>query len=443
MNYLLSLYQKYSYLSNKITYLFVFLFLFSLFFPIRHVFLTNFSYITGEYSDFTSISLYLSDILGFFIIIFYIIPRGGIFLSSIKNIKWLLICAFLMFLVNSSLFSIYFLLQFIKIIVAYGTVVVLVHENVINKRIIAIFAGFCTLQSILATWQFLSQTSFGLYKIGESHLSPSILGVAKIVSGGTTYIRGYGTFPHPNPLSAFLVIGILTSTYLLLQSKAKILRTTLYLFTFINMVGLTVTFSRAGYISACVGLVIFFVYNFSQKTTDRKTIFKAVATIFLSVIACILLFKPFILTRATFSDKATIERRFYNNTGIQIIKNHVLAGVGMGESLLHMEQYSGRVLQPWQKQPPHNYFIIVAAEMGLIMLLLILLFLSKHILFVLRSLINSNTQEEKQYFILLGCIFVSILVLMMFDHYFYTLEQTKLLLWITLGIIAAKKPLQN
>ena len=50
----------------NIAQIFFLLFLASLFFPIRYVFPNSEAFQTGAYSDFTSISLYLSDIFSIF-----------------------------------------------------------------------------------------------------------------------------------------------------------------------------------------------------------------------------------------------------------------------------------------------------------------------------------------------------------------------------------------
>jgi hypothetical protein len=49
-----------------------------------------------------------------------------------------------------------------------------------------------------------------------------------------------------------------------------------------------------------------------------------------------------------------------------------------------------------------------------------------------------NNPPLASYYLLLAAVLFCFLVLMQFDHYFYTLQQTQLLLWILLGAIAAE-----
>ena len=114
----------------------------------------------------------------------------------------------------------------------------------------------------------------------------------------------------------------------------------------------------------------------------------------------------------------------------------------MGESLLHMEQYSPIALEAWQIQPIHNYFLLSAAELGILGALILIWILISHLSGIWGLFRNSKFEirnsESSNYRLLLFTILLCFLVLMQFDHYFYTLQQTQMLLWIILGLIAAE-----
>ena len=59
----------------------------------------------------------------------------------------------------------------------------------------------------------------GFWFLGESILGPEIPGVAKIVVAGGKILRAYGTFPHPNILAAFLLLGLFSSYYFLFRNR--------------------------------------------------------------------------------------------------------------------------------------------------------------------------------------------------------------------------------
>lgn len=178
-------------------------------------------------------------------------------------IFWLILAIIWHFNTFSSL-NWYFLLKYAELIVAYGTISVLFKDLSIKKAFFWLFASLTGVQSLLALWQFIIQKSVGLKILGEQVLSPQILGVAKIVSGGTKLIRGYGTFPHPNLLSAFLVTGVLFTAYLMLETSKKWTKLLLSFLLLLNIMGLAITFSRSAYLALGIGAAVFLDISWSR-----------------------------------------------------------------------------------------------------------------------------------------------------------------------------------
>jgi hypothetical protein len=430
---------------DKITKIVLFLFIFSLFFPIRYVFNTKTGYLIGEFSDFTAISLYLSDILLILLAFIVFLPklRSKTFQRPtsylLLPIFWLILCLFIVFFTHLALnkaLNLWHLIKFLELIVAYGTMAELFKKFRV-EQFFKYFAFFGVLESILVILQFLVQHPLGLNRLGEQPVSRFLPGFAKIVVDGVTYLRGYGTFPHPNPLSAFLVINSLIICYFLVKEGSKRLKTLLGLVLFVNILAVTVTFSRAAFLALIFGLVVFFSYLLTK--SKEKSIVGTVAIVIFSLLASVAIFKPLLITRATITDKSTAERITYNQHGWQMFKDHPVFGVGLGESVLQSQNYYSHHLEPWEKQPPHNYFILAAAEMGALGALLLIWIFASHLKKVLSIMykVSGNTNLAT-YYLLLTTILLCILVLMLFDHYFYTLQQTQMLLWVMLGIIASE-----
>ena len=384
------------------------LFLISLFFPLRYVFLTNEAYKTGAYSDFTSFSLYLCDILA--IGLFLLIYKDLKIKKSLKYglgvlLVWLVVA--MTFTSHASLsLNIYFLGRFIELFLVLA-VFSTIFTYLKPKTLIKLFLGLASFQAILAISQFLSQKSVGLYLLGESHIGPSIYGVAKIVSYGTKYIRAYGTFPHPNILSAFLVVALFLILFELLRlrairpagsaepenrQKSQAVTVTYYILLALNLFGLFLTFSRAALLTFGLGLIILAGAYIWRKIGPIRSLILPYAAIILFSLISIVILKNFLITRATFTDEATKERVFYDQVGLKIIQDHPLVGVGEGTSVLHMKQYSPVELQPWEIQPIHNYYLLTAAEIGIVGLIILL------ILFALpvKDLANQLFREPKR-----------------------------------------------
>lgn len=424
---------------TKITKLLWILLIVSLFLPIRYVFQTYESNILGQFSDFTSFSLYLSDFLLLSLMLIGILQ--GWFKFS--NIPFLISSAIIIILFISQIreissFNLFWLFKFTEFFLLFEITRHYFKSNPENFNLFnKIFIVFGLFVSILAIFQHFLGHSLGFTALGESILNTSSYGVAKIVAHGTTYLRGYGTFPHPNVLAAYLFFSILLGFSHILNAKS---RKSLYLYgisIIILAFGLFVTFSRGAIFASTISLGLFgIIYIFKIKKFKRLV--PAIIFLVIGVLISLYFLNPLLSSRTTLNDSAIKERAYYNQIGFKIVKDKPFWGVGVGESMLHMEQYSGQTLEPWEIQPIHNYYLLSAAEGGLIFsLILISLFL---FLLIKLARFTWNTLDENQflYSLTLLSILSGFLILMFFDHYFYTLQQTQFLLWIILGLIASK-----
>ncbi len=424
----------------KIFYIF---FVFSLFFSVRFVFPSKEAYLTGQFSDFTAISLYLSDILLIITCLFTFIPRGeGKFRMGWPLyflITWLILEIIFNFDKNSFIFA-FFMAKFVELIVAYETTIYLSKKTTFYNRILKFFVFLSSIESVLGLYQFFFQKSLGLQRFGEQLLDKHLLGLAKIVSGGTVWLRSYGTFPHPNVFSAFLVVSLLFCLYLFVNADKRNGKIVYGLAMFLNLAGLITTFSRTAFLAATIGVVLFSSFILLTKTeyvrSARKNLLQALLLLFVYLIFLCFLFYPYLLARATTAGSGQFGRKFYAKVGINLIESRPLFGFGPGESLLHMEQFSPVKLWPWEIQPIHNYFLLAAADFGLPGAIILLIFIFWHLIKICYSLKLADKRAGYRW--LLFVLLVCVLVLMQFDHYFYTLQQGQLLLWVILGLAAAE-----
>ncbi len=428
----------------------------TIFFPFRKVFFTSDSYILGEYSDFTTISLYLSDIILLILLLFSIFPRGiSILLKTKPNyegflsnlaqalkqnsyyflIFWLILDTFL-HLGHPRGFSIHLFLRLtLLLIVTYGTIKNYVSHATLNiKALLKFYVFLSTIQAFIGIFQFISQKSVGLYLVGEPHLSSVLYGVAKLALPGGVYIRAYGTFPHPNVFGAFLVVSLLVCAYFIVQCqnfKHKLLYIWLF---FINSTAFILTFSRAAFLAFLVSFTSFLVLLWLKDGIMKKAS-ELLLVAGLTFLTLGLIFYPFLLNRATISDQASLQRKEYVNIGLKMVNSNPILGQGIGNSVLHMEQFSPKPMNLWEKQPIHNYFLLTATELGIPgFSFVLLLFFSS-----VKKLVSILKKKDNQESILLLSILLAFFVLMQFDHYFYTLNQAQLLLWLTLGFVWAIK----
>lgn len=412
------------------------LFIFTIFFPIRYVFYTNLSYYTGAYSDFTSFSLYLSDIL---VAIFFFFNWRRFYHNNIIYFFAILGLWLIITIVRSMGYiplELYFLVKFYEFFIVFLFFSDIKHLRKGGKIMLWTFLGSLFVQSLLGIYQFYAQKSLGLSFFGESPIGQLIAGVAKIVSHETTYVRVYGTMPHPNIFSAFIIVGITLISWQILVAVARKRLILLYILLFLAITTLILTFSRAGYLGggvmlAALGLGYYLKFGLSKRAL------KLGIAIILFIFINIGIFEQFVVTRATISDAAVKERVFYNNIGVKMIKDHPFTGLGVGSSVLHMKQYAGTELKPWEIQPIHNYYLLTMAETGVVGFGLLIGFFFYLMVKLIKK--TTGTKDPAVYMrrVFLGSVLLGCLTLMLFDHYFYTIQSSQFLFWAILGLIFA------
>ncbi len=429
---------------SRVTSYLLFLLIVLIPFSVRHVFDSSWNFQTGAYSDFTSLSIYISDLVLVALIGFtflmkpkpWDIPRAWKITAVLAG-AWLILVLFLQSRETLHL-QVYFSLRILFLLI-FASAVSQIHVS--REKLAWLFSILGAIQGLIAIFQFYFQKSVGLFILGESHLSSDTLGVAKIVSHGTKLIRSYGTFPHSNLLAAFLLVSTLFNLYLLTKTNhsprgEKISRgedaqprnILLYLALFLNIFGIFLSFSRAGILALVISAAIFIAYLLYIK--GFSAVSRGMVALAGAGIVSVLVIFPYLTTRTTISDEAVKERVFYNHIGEKIVKNKPFFGIGPGNSVLHMKQYAKDQFQddlkPWEVQPIHNYYLLSWAEWGIGSILLLFL--------IVFSIITLVKTKKESWTILLIAITSGFLVLFLFDHYFYTIWPTQLLLWLVVGL---------
>jgi len=366
-------------------------------------------------------------------------------------------------------------------------------------------------EAIVAISQFFMQSSLGLEVLKESILIPSGSGIAKIVLDGNTLIRPYGLFLHPNILAAFLGLTLLTSLiYPLVFHKSMfhvehyrwIYRITI----FIQAFAFLLTFSK----SAILGLFIASLYMVHSMfhvehgdsrdiNVPRGTILGVWKMIFLKcstwnksiksinhamfhvehLLAIVVLIITIYFIKGLdigyFIIQPFKERMFFFQETLGVARGNFLEGVGIGQSVLVMQDFFSQKLMYWQFQPVHNLFLLIFTETGFIGLILFGLFIGTLVkglfrnvprgtsdgkkcstwnmkntlpdqkkMFHVEHVVTTNTNvprgtfEDWNYirlFFLSMAIFLGVISLA--DHYLWDTQQGQLLFWFILGLIAS------
>ena len=243
------------------------------------------------------------------------------------------------------------------------------------------------LQIGIATFQALSQnsTNLALFKyLGEPTLSLESKGISKINIFDQTFFRPYGTLNHPN-----LLAGLIFTTLLLSQKISSKLK-------FLYYFGILLTLS----ISSSLSTII---YTFKKKS---KYIY-----IIISIVVIIALFKIYDPNYKGLIDRLIQLQSLYNWN-----PNLIELLIGSEQKLLN---YQNSKILPWENQPVHNHYIYALINYGL---------------FGLSLTAYCSYKLFKKH----SLIFISLLPILLLDHYFLTHANGILLLGLIYLSISKK-----
>lgn len=420
-----------------------FLFLLSLPLTRRHTFFQN-----VPTNDLSLINLYASDLFLLIWLGFGFITRKykykTIWLGTMALIAIIAVFCIIISRVNSaSLYIAYSYVKWIELLLLAIYLGIITSTwstaNDFYKVVTPAISLGGIFQSILATLQFLMQHSIGLHWLGEPVLSSSLAGIAKIDTPTTKLIRGYGTFPHPNPLSAYIMVACATSAYGYLCSENSKYRRFYGFSLILCLLGSLMSFSRAGIVVSYVTLAILLTLAVNIGKTYEIKAKKAILASFIVGLGLFGAFLPYLRDRTTSNIPTPYNRTYYNHMGIDVIRaNHL--GVGLG-NMLNTLQMTIKPREKWQTQPPHNYFLEVGIEWGVLGIILftgLIIYLYKISIEMMR--IGGSHQVLTS--VLLLSILTGFILVMFFDHYFYTIQQTQLLLWLIIGLILGQRKIK-
>lgn len=252
---------------------------------------------------------------------------------------------------------------------------------------------------ILAILQFIFGRTLGLWILGERSFALSTPGIAKFDFYGIQFLRPYATFPHPNVLAGFLVV-----TMIFLQLKNPdykgLIRKIVSLFAGVVIL---LTVSR-------VVIAVGFVWTMISLKNKYR----------LFLLAGVVILLPILYTRfssiLTFDNLTLTRREELSGIALSLFFKSPVLGIGLnnfistGADLLLVGP--SRFLQP-----VHNIFLLAMSETGIVGLFGLLVLIGYPI--------------WKHSFL---PVWVVIIVLGLFDHYFLTLPQGYRLLFLLWGM---------
>lgn len=381
------------------------------------------SSITGGFNPYLVFELNFQDILFAILLIIFglLIAKKEIKIENIFFKSKVFLSLLFIFFIESffwefSLFNLLVLLRIFEIFLIY----IFLTSNLCKAseiRTVFLFSIFT--QASIAIAQYINQGAIGLHFLGESILNINLRNIAKIDFDSIKILRSYGTFAHPNILATAISIGI----FFTIKIDPIYKKTKTFLFIFLT-IGLITTMSRSIIVLTILSLIIYIILskNIKKDFINKKII--SFSILFIMIISSIFGIKNFdiIKTRFSFNDTNTLSERLNQaNLSMQMLKTYPF-GVGIGNYIQKLSEISQYSLEPWQFQPVHNTFLLIANEMGS-PIAIILITSSIWLLYYL--------YKNKAFWEL--SLFLFILLSANFDHLFYDIYAGQLLLCLALS----------
>ncbi len=399
--------------------------------------------INGGYSEYLTISLYVTDIILIFLLVLFLFlnlrrPAGKSPEWPNAKILWPLAVWEL-----AAFISIFFAIDKWLAAYRYGLFLAalglfwLVARAGYNKlKLAGSFLAGIFLQAGLGCWQFLTQSSFANKWLGLAAHIPSAAGTSVVETIGADgigerWLRAYGGLDHPNILGGVLAISLLLLLDLSLRSRffKKDFRFLRFLSPALGLVFLAClffTFSRAAWLGLVAGAAFMLFLKIIKKDwLGQREILKMVLA---GSILIFILFTQYgglvrtrVFSQTRLEEKSTAERIEYLHEAKILIRDNWLFGVGGGNFVLAAARLApGKPV--WDYQPVHNIFLLLWAEIGFLGLVGCLSFL---------AYIGWKNRKE----ILNLSILVTLAIIMMLDHWLWSLHFGVLFFWLMMGLI--------
>jgi hypothetical protein len=367
-------------------------------------------YVVGFFVNYLIPTLSILDIFVGILLIQLFVEKNMQFKELISD-RYLLL--FFVLLVIQNLFVQHFLtvLLSIRFSVYLFTSILLLRTTKIDTSMLRnvyvkiAFTLSILLQGVMGVCQFLKGVSVGAYFLGESKIVSGMLGSSFMDIQGESYLRAYGTFPHPNILAGWYILVFFLCIYMYLKSESKI------------------------YLLNILLILLFIVFTFSR-----------VSIILISISLIVILFKYFLKSKNIYSISPILLYRFLNifngddsswedrlkllQINISILKENIL-GVGLGNSIKYYSDsipftQGGKLLL----QPVHNIFILNWVEQGVL--------IGTYYIYLIYRFFLKGLKLNTVRVLILICI----TTLGMFDHYLFSLPQGNVILFSSLILLS-------
>jgi O-antigen ligase len=388
------------------------------------------SYVYGLRIDYLSPTIYCTDLL-IALLLLTLLTRSFLLKKlfkkgSYRKRAWIFVWLFVLIcgivISKSPSVGIYGLIKIAEL-VFFGSYCSFVFpvKNMLKNTIRLLSIGVIY-EGALAIAQSLSKSSLNgpLYFLGERSFNGQTPGIANASLAGQLILRPYATFSHPNMLAAFLLISMSFILFFIFKETPKKSKGIYLIALAIGSFALALTMSR----------VAILLYSFLIITIVVKKYYKQTILLLLAILLVVIIFSPikYRFINLSLSDLSVVQRQELMSASLLMFKNNPILGVGVNNFLINLPLYE-KLNEGFYLQPVHNIYLLVLSQTGIIGAIFFTWFLGKTFYFFKKQKNNSNIIFAKT------TIFIIVLALGFFDHYFLTLQQGQLLAALAFGFL--------
>ena len=361
---------------------------------------------------------------------FFYLPLLGFLVLGLLNLVWAL----------DPLYALFPLARLVGMLAFY---LMLVNAPLRRDFIAWTLAASMVVQAAVSVPQFLLGHTGGLDQLGEMPNDSRWPGASVVAMGERRWLRAAGLTQHPNILGGLAMASLLiVSGFSLRQSGLR--RLVLLGLLSVTVGTLLITFSRAAWLGAFAGgLVLLGFVSWSQRAgthlVRRSSLWLLAGVVLAVVLAFVSLVWPLLMGRLGLASegieiRSVEERAELSQAGLNLIQMRPWLGVGLGGFSSALYQLTPEAVATYSSfAPVHNVPILAMAELGLGGGLLWLCLIAAPWLAL--WLCRRQVKMTPWWAGLCGAM-VALTVASFFDHYVWTFQQGRVILWLVWGLWA-------
>ncbi len=371
-------------------------------------------YVNGVIVNYLIPTISIVD-LGIFLLLYSVLftygldPFKRIFLKYKYWLILLLIYFILRILLQFDLLVLLNSFRIIGVLLSLFVIIPIIKEYQLFKKnlkflfLLILFVTVLT-EGVFSASQVLKGSSLGFPFLGESQVVSGMRGSSFVEFGGQLFLRGYGTFPHPNILAGFLLLASVIAFSVIFRSKG-----------YTRLLSIFILLSSSIFVLFSLSRIAIFLFVFNYLIVLIWKLYES----FKKVKVFSFNFLPLLYLSERFAnifdakDNSLVEREQLMIASFKVMERNFLIGTGVGNFVRAMADFVPRSLKGIMiLQPVHNIFLLSLSEFGLLGFVFFWGMICKY-LYV----------NIKRFTFLTFIALVDILVIGSFDHYLLSLPQ--------------------